>query len=261
MKSVTTFLTGIWARRSLIRTFAINDLRLRYRNSVLGFFWSVLEPLLMLSVLLFVFTNIFKSDVPYYELHLLLSLIIWGMVARGTSMGMGSILNRSGVVAKIYFPREIPAISASITSFIMMSLEFAILGGFMVAESFVPTASIVLLPPLLILLFIFVLGLSLPLSALNVYFRDVQYIWAVLLNAGYFLMPILYPLSIFPENTRMILSLNPLARLMEMAQNVTIKNVLPSGEDWLYVTMSAFLILATGYFMFNRLERRLAEEL
>jgi len=254
-------LNKIWNRRSLIRTFAINDLKIRYRNSILGFFWSILEPLLMLSVLYIIFTNVVKSDIPYYPLYLLLGLIMWNMLSRGTSMGLHSIMSRGGIITKIYFPREIPAISSCITASIMLLLELVVFSIFLVAFQFVPPLTMALLPIILIIEFILVLGLSLPLSVLNVYFRDIQYIWALIVHAGFFLMPIIYRAEIFPERLQTILSLIPMTRILDMAHDVTLYNIIPSATDWAYIIASSLAILCVGYLIFKRFEARVGEEL
>src|SRR5574337_565680 len=123
---------GLWQKRSLIYNFAITDLKIRYRNSILGFFWTVLEPLLLLGVLYLVFTNIFKSQIEHYGLYLLLGIIMWNTFTRGTEISLNSITSRTGIVTQIYFPREIPAISSTITAFLMMCFEFVVFGIFMV---------------------------------------------------------------------------------------------------------------------------------
>lgn len=261
MSTRVSHLRNIWSRRSLIRIFAINDLKLRYRNSVLGFFWSVLEPLLMLSVLYIIFTNVAKSDIPYYPLYLLLGLIMWNMVTRATSTSLHSIMSRGGIITKIYFPREIPAISSCITASIMMLLELVVFSIFLLAFQFVPPSTIALLPIILIIQFILVLGLSLPLSVLNVYFRDVQYIWALIVHAGFFLMPIIYRVEIFPERLQTILSLIPMTRILDMAHDVTLYNKIPSATDWAYIIASSLTILFVGYLIFKRFEARVGEEL
>lgn len=261
MSSLATHLSKIWSRRSLIRTFAITDLKMRYRKSVLGFFWSVLEPLLMLSVLYIIFTNVIKSDIPYYPLYLLLGLIMWHMLTRATNMSLTSITGRAGIITKIYFPREIPAISSCITAFIMMLLEFAVFSAFLVAFQFVPPLTIAFLPVLLIIEFVLVLGLSLPLSVLNVYFRDVQYMWAVIIHAGFFLMPIIYRLEIFPERLQMVLSLIPIAKILDMAHDVTLYKIIPPAPDWIYIVATSLAILGLGYLIFRRFEARVSEEM
>ncbi len=176
-------------------------------------------------------------------------------------MSLTSIIGRGGIITKIYFPREISAISSCVTSFIMMLLEFAVFAVFLVAFQFVPPVTIALLPLLLITEFVLVLGLALPLSVLNVYFRDVQYIWAVILQAGFFLAPIIYKLDIFPERLQTILSFIPMARILDMAHNVTLYNIFPPITDWAYVVATSLATLALGYLIFRRFEVRVGEEL
>lgn len=261
VSTLRNHVSTIWNRRSLIRTFAINDLKIRYRNSVLGFFWSILEPLLMLSVLYIIFTSVAKSSIPYYPLYLLLGLIMWNMLTRATNMSLHSITSRGGIITKIYFPREIPAISSCITASIMLLLELVVFSIFLSVFQFVPPLTITLLPIILIIQFILVLGLSLPLSILNVYFRDVQYIWALITHAGFFLMPIIYRADIFPESLQSLLSLIPMTRILDMAHDVALYNIIPSAADWMYVITSSFAILSVGYLIFRRFEARVGEEL
>ena len=131
---MSNLLTEIWQRRSLVILFALNDVKLRYRNSVLGFLWTFLEPLLMLSVLYFVFTNIIKSDIENYPLYLLLGLIVWYMFSRATTMGLSSLLDRSSIIQKVYFRREIVVVSSCLTALIMMTFEFAAFMVFAVVQ-------------------------------------------------------------------------------------------------------------------------------
>src|SRR5208337_3017536 len=128
----------IWKNRHLILTFAVNDLKLRYRNSFLGFLWSIIEPLLMLLVLFVIFSTLFRSTIPNYPLFLLLGLVLWYMFNRATNMGLVSITGRGGILTRISFPRSVPAISACITAFLMMMFEFLVIGAFMIAFRFVP---------------------------------------------------------------------------------------------------------------------------
>ena len=167
---------ALWNYRHLIKKIAISDFKLRYKNSVLGFLWSLAEPLLMLTVLYFVFTNLMQVNVEHYQLFLLLGIISWNMLSRGTSMSLTSILGRPGLVQKVYFPREVLVISCCITAFLMTLFEFIVFGAFMVAFKVMPGITIVYGPLVLFIEFVLILCLSLALSALNVYYRDVQYI-------------------------------------------------------------------------------------
>ena len=250
----------IWNRRSLIMVFAINDLKVRYKNSVLGFFWSFLEPLLMLGVLYFAFTTFLKNAIPNYPLYLLLGLIMWGMYSRSTGMGLSSLLGKAALVSKTSFPREIPIISANITSFLMMTFEFVVFFVFLAIFKFVPPVTMILLPPIMIILFIYCLGISFALSVLNVYFRDLQSIWGVLLQATFFISPIVFTLSVFPPSLVPILSLNPLVVIMNMAHDTTLYGKVPSVELFLQALGSAFLALSVGYAIFKTLNKRIVEK-
>lgn len=254
-------LKQVWERRSLIILFALNDVKLRYRKSVLGFLWSFLEPLLMLSVLYFVFTTVLKNNIENYPIYLLLGLIVWYMFQRATSMGQQSLLDRAGILQKVYFRREIIVISSCLTAFIMMSLEFAALSVFMGVFHFIPTATIVLLPLLLIDLFILCVGISLFLSVLTVFFRDIRFIWQILLQAGFFITPIIYKLNMFPDTVRNVLQLNPLVPILDTAHGLVLNNTLPTFIETSYILISTAIIFFIGYITFKIKSKRLVEEL
>ena len=255
------FLSEIWKRRSLIILFAFNDVKLRYRNSVLGFLWSFLEPLLMLAVLYFVFTNIIKTNIENYPLYLLIGLIIWYMFSRATTMGLSSLIDRSSIISKIYFRREIVVISSCLTAFIMMMFEFVAFAIFVIAFQFIPPNTILLLPLLLVALFVLSLGISLILSVVTVTFRDIRFIWQVLLQAGFFLTPIIYTLELFPENIRNILKFNPMVPIIDTAHNLVIYGVLPSFNTTAYILVSTIIIFVVGFLVFRLKEKKVVEEL
>ena len=258
---MSNLLTEIWQRRSLVILFALNDVKLRYRNSVLGFLWTFLEPLLMLSVLYFVFTNIIKSDIENYPLYLLLGLIVWYMFSRATTMGLSSLLDRSSIIQKVYFRREIVVVSSCLTALIMMTFEFAAFMVFAVVLQFIPPLTAILLPFLLIDLFILSLGISLLLSVLNVYFRDIRFIWQVLLQAGFFLSPIIYKLDMFPENIRKILEINPLVPILDVTHNLVLYGSLPTINSAGYIIGCTVILFVIGLVVFKIKSKRLVEEL
>lgn len=251
----------IWKKRGLIYNFAISDLKIRYRNSVLGFFWTFLEPLLMLTVLYIVFTNLFKSQIEHFPLYILLGIIVWNMFSRGTSMSLNSILTRSNILTQIYFPPEIPAISSTITSFFMLCFELIVFGIFMGIFQFMPPATIILLPLILLLEFVLVLGLSLPLSVLNVRYRDIQFIWTVILQVGFFMTPVFYKLSILPSYAQKILYFSPMVQIMNMVHDVTIYGKIPTSESVIITIGTTVSLFAVGYGIFYRTKRRVMEEL
>lgn len=258
---VNEFIAELWDRRSQIILFALNDVRLRYKNSVLGFIWTFLEPLLMLTVLYLVFTNIFKGEILHYPLYILLSLIIWYMFTRATTLGISSLVDKSGIITKIYFRREIVVISSNLTAFIMMTVEFAVLPIFLIVFQFLPPLTGLLLPLLLVDLFFLTLGISFLLSILNARFRDVQLIWQVVVTAGFFLSPIIYSLDMFPENVRRILELNPMAVILTVAQDLVLYDTLPTVNSIIYIVSVTFTIFIIGLFVFRKKVDKVVEEL
>lgn len=245
----------------MIWVFAVNDLKLRYRNSFLGFIWNFLEPLLLLGVMYVVFTTLFHNSIENYPLYLLSGLILWNMFSRGTNIASNSLLSRASLIQKIYFRREILVISSTLTSFFMMIFEFGVFAVFMVIFGVTPTILVVLLPLVLVMLFTLTLGISFFLSSLNVYYRDMEKIWTVILQAGMFMTPIFYKLDIFPENIKSLLHLNPMAGIMEISRAIMINSQAPNMQTILTTVAITGAILICGYIVFRKLDYRLVEEL
>lgn len=255
----SSHLQELWSYRDLIIRLAWSDFKLRYKSSALGFFWSLLDPLLMLLVLYVVFTNLMRIQVEHYQLFLLLGIILWNFLDRGTSMSTWSIIGKPGLVQKVYFPRDILVISTCITALMMTALEFVVFVIFMAVFRVMPGMTIVYFPILFMFEFLIILGLSMALSALNVYFRDVQFIWRLIVQVGFFATPILYPLTIFPEKIRWIVMLNPMAQIITMMRDCTLYRSSPEPSNLAYVAVSTLVVILLGYFIFDRLEPKFAE--
>ena len=176
-------------------------------------------------------------------------------------MGLTSILGKAGLVTKTYFPREISVLSSNITAFIMMIFEFGAFVIFLVAFQFVPSITILLLPIILVSLFIYTLGISFGLSVLGIRFKDLHSIWTVLLQATFFMTPIIFTLDIYPEQVKQIISLNPLVTILTMAQDVTLYGKIPPLIDFVRIYVTSFAFLLVGYLIFKRLNNKIIEEL
>ena len=258
---MTTIREEMWKFRGILFNFAITDLKIRYKNSVLGVLWSVIEPLLMLSVLFLVFSTMFKFEIENFPLYLLLGIISYNFFKNGTNIALSSLSNRSSLITQIYFPRSIPAISSCFTASIMLIVELAILGIFMVVLQFNPPFTIIYLIPIYLLAFVFILGVSLGLSVLNVKFKDVEFIWGIILHAGFFLTPIFYQFDFLPENIQNVLQFSPMVQIVTMAHHVTLYGTLPPLNSLLYASVSIFSILVIGYLIFRKYQARIVEEL
>jgi lipopolysaccharide transport system permease protein len=250
----------LWGYRHLIAKIALNELKLRYKNSILGLFWSLLEPLLIFIVLYFVFSYLMKLNVEHYQLFLFLGIICWDLLEKGTTMGLYSITSKPSLVKKVYFPREVLVVGMCFTALLMIFFEFVVFLAFMLFLGVIPPPTSLIFPFILLGEFLIVIGLSLFLSALNVYYRDVQYIWAVLLRALFFLTPVIYPVSIYPPQYVGLFLLNPMARVVEASRKVLIYDALPNIPDIAIIYASAIVALSVGYLVFTKLEPRFAEE-
>jgi len=250
----------LWNYRHIIKKIALSELKLRYKNSILGLFWSLLEPLLIFIVLYFVFSYMMKFNIQDYHLFLFLGIICWDLLEKGTTLGLHSITSKPSLIKKIYFPREVLVAGMCLTALMMILFELIVFLGFMFLLGVMLPATSLVFPFILLGEFLIVFGLSLALSALNVYYKDVQFIWAVLLRAGFFLTPVIYSTSMYPPEYAKLFLLNPMARIIEAARKTLIYNALPTPTDILIIYLSAFVTLSIGYLIFRKLEPRFAEE-
>jgi lipopolysaccharide transport system permease protein len=215
----------------------------------------------MLGVLYIVFSNLMKVQVEYYQLFLLQGIIMWSFFTRSTMTSLLAIAGKPQLVKKVYFPRDILVISGCITALLMSIFESLVFLAFLFFFKVPLTVNIAYLPIIIFLYFIIALGTSLVLAALNVYYRDIQYIWALILQIGFFATPVIYPLSVFPPYLLKILSYNPLAQVIFLARDVTLYSKEPNLASFVFVIFIAVIILGIGYAIFTRLEPQFAEEL
>ena len=247
--------------KSIILTLAQTDLKVQYKSSILGIFWSFLEPLFILLVLFVVFSTILKQDIPNYPIFLLLGIIQFRMFSRGTITGIESLLARTGVISSIKISKGIFPFSANLTSFYMMCLEFVILFIFMVVLGFVPPITIIFLPILLVILFSLSFGLSLPLSVLNVHYRDIRSIWTIVVQAAFFLTPIFYKLEFLPEQVQQVVQFSPLTQIVVMSHQVVLENQLPDPFWFSYLVFSVLAIFLVGLYIHKKFSVNLVEKL
>lgn len=227
--------------RALLSELVRTDFKLRYQGSVLGYAWSLLRPLLMFAILYVVFVKVFPlgKGIPHYPVYLFMGIMLWNFFLEMTVQSLGSIVGRGDLIRKIRIPRWIIVFSSSISALINLGLNLIVLAVFMAFNHVDLMRTTALLPLVLVEVYIFALGISLFLSALFVKFRDISYIWDVVLQAGFYLTPILYPLASVKNITfEKIILLNPMAQALQDAryaivshapQVVTISRVFDGG--------------------------------
>lgn len=245
----------------LVKNLTIKEFKLRYRNSVLGFLWSLLNPLAMMFILTVVFSTLLKFGTENFPIFLLPALLTWRFFSISTSMSLTSIIGNSPLVTKVYFPRWLLILSSNLANLIGSSLEFVVLLPLLILFGMKITFLILLLPIFLAIEFILIFAISLPLAALNVYYRDIHQVWDIALQAGFFLTPIIYSIDLIPDRFVVYYSLNPITRIIGSIRKLIYYNIMPTLFDFVVPIIGAFLLLTVGYYIFRRLEPRFAEEI
>ena len=243
----------------LIKNLAVKEFKLRYRNSVLGFFWSLLNPLAMMVILSLVFSVLVKSGIDNFPVFLLPALLVWRFFSIGTSMSLGSILGNVPLVTKVYFPRYLLVLSSNLANLIGSTLEFAVLLPLLFFLGMNLSYLIFIAPVILILEFILIMGVSFLLASLNVYYRDINQIWDIILQAGFFLTPIIYSETLIPTKYLSYYMLNPVSRIIVAIRKILYYNTMPSFDDFLIPILGGLFLCLVGYQVFRRLEPRFAE--
>lgn len=248
--------------RELVRNLVARDLKVRYRNSVLGFIWCLLNPLLMMVVFSFVFTVLMKSNIPNYPVFILVGILAWNFHTTAVTGAIASIIHNSGLVMKVYFPREVLPLSAVLSNAVNFVLALVALFAMIAVFQIHLSATLIFLPLILFVQIVFASGLALFLAALTVFYRDVEIITETVLTAWFFLTPIIYRMQdLFPAYSRIIYILNPMASIIEAYRNVLYSGGMP-GFDFLARTfVTSLLFLLVGYTFFRRSAKRFGEEL
>lgn len=252
--------------RELVRT----DFKLRYQNSILGYVWSLLRPLLIFVILYFVFTKFLKvgTGVPHYPVYLLLGILLWNFFVEVTMGGVTAVVGKGDLLRKINFPKYVIILSVTLSALINLSLTSIVIAIFMIVGHVAVTWHIVLLIPLLLELIVVSVAAAFFLSAAFVKYRDVSYIWEVVIQGAFYATPILYPLSRIPHYASKFLILNPLAQIIQDSRYVlvthdaqTISSVY-NGDRWIWsipITLTIILAIIAGTY-FRRRSRFFAEE-
>jgi ABC-2 type transport system permease protein len=254
----------------LLYLISVTEFKKTYFGTVLGYLWSLLRPLLLFAVLLFVFTKIFRvgSQVEHYPVLLLFNIVLFGLFQEATTQSVGSVVAQEGIVRKTQFPRLVIPLSIGFTSLFNFAVNLVAVAIFMVAFQIDPTWTWLLFPLVVAVLFALTCAVSMLLSSLYVRYRDVAIIWGVLSTALFYATPVLYPLEFVPDSYRDLLALNPLTPLFAEARKLVIDPGAPSAVEavggWAHLIPSVLIALclcAAAVWYFHREAPRVAEEL
>lgn len=257
---MTSYLKEMYTYRSLIYALVERHLASRYRGSFLGFLWSFLNPLCLMLVYTLVFRYYIRFDhVENYAVFLFCGLLPWIWFSSALAEGTTSIVSSGHLVTKSMFPAHLLPTVTVITAMIHFLLSLPLLFLFMYFSSMPFYPTLFLLPAIVFAQFFLLYGLALLLSALNVYFRDVQHIVGNLLTFLFFLCPILYPKSSVPEKFQFSLEYNPLAQLTVFYHNLILDGAIPSFWPVVYYLLCSFVVVALGMKIFSLYRESFAE--
>ena len=252
--------------RGLIQTLVARDLKARYRGSVLGFFWSFINPLLLMVVYTFVFTVIMPgahpADVQPYGLFFFCGILPWTWFSSSLSESANVLISGGNLIKKVLFPAEVLPIVAVLANLAHFVLGLPILAMLLVYyRRPLDPLELLWFPVIIAVQFLFTTGIALLLAALTVHFRDIKDILANLLTLWFFSTPIIYSMQMAPENFRWVMNMNPMTHLMISYQEVLF-HVGPHGHwKWLLALgAGSILVFLAGYFVFDRLRDSFAEE-
>lgn len=248
-------LAGIMKYRFLLSQLVSRDFKTRYKRSILGVLWSMLNPLLTMSVQYIVFANIFKWDVDNYAVYLLIGTVTFNFFSEATQAALTSITGSASLITKVYIPTYVFPIAKVLSSCI--NLCFSTLALYIII--FLQGMSIniyhLLIPVMYVMLICFAVGIGLILSSLMVYFRDTQFLYGVVIVLWMYLTPLFYPVDIIPAEWMGIYSLNPMYQYVTFFRTLVLDGAMPSLQCFGFCAGYAVLFLLIGYGVFRKLKR------
>jgi ABC-2 type transport system permease protein len=257
--------------RALLAELVRTDFKLRYQGSALGYAWSLLRPLLIFIILYIVFVRMlrFGKSIPHFPVYLLLGIVIWNFFQEMTSRSLTAIVERGDLIRKIRIPRWIIILSSSVSALINLLLNMVIVIVLMAINHVDLLRTTLWLPLILLEVYILSLGFSLLMSAAFVKYRDVSYIWEVVLQAAFYLTPIIYPLALITNITfQKLIMINPMAQAIQDAryatvshETMTVSTVFDGGWYRLIPFVIVFVIIVWGTVYFRRQSKYFAEEI
>lgn len=259
MKRLIDHFKDLYKYRALINALVVRGLKARYRGSALGFFWTFLNPLLLMLVYLLVFSVILKTNIKNYSVFVFTGLLPWMWFSIALTDGVSSIVGGANLITKVLFPPQVMSTVPVLINMVNFILSLPLLFLFMFISKMPIGIPIIAIIPIIIIQLILTEGLVLMVSAINVYFRDLQQIVINLLMLGFFVTPIVYNMSQIPERFRFIFELNPMTLFVRSYQWIFYYNAFPNWLHLLYLLLFSVVILFVGAYIFEKLKEAFPE--
>ena len=257
--------------RVLLGELIKTDFKLRYQGSVLGYLWAVIKPLLMFAILYVVFAKVlrFGDGIPHFPVYLLVGTVLWNFFTECTFQGIHSIEQRGDLIRKISFPKYVVVVSATSTALINLAINLVVVVLFALINGVMPSLTWLLVPFSVVELYVLALGISLLLGAINVKFRDIGSIWEVLMQAMFYAVPIIYPITMVTatsETVAKIMLVNPIAQVIQDVRNnmiaaETVTTWELAGPLWGFVSIGIVVVIfVVSILYFRKKAKYFAEE-
>lgn len=257
MNKVKKYIENFKKYRYLLYQLVVNDIKIKYRRSILGIIWSILHPLMMMVVFTIIFSALFKSDIPYFAVYVLTGRIIWDLYSQSTASAMQSIVGNDALIKKVYVPKYIFPLAKCCFSLVNTLLSLIALVVVAIFTGGVKlTPALFLLPLPLLYTFLFAIGISFILAAYTVFFRDLEHLYEVLLTAWMYFTPLFYPVKIIPENLRFIVELNPIYNTLDMFRDIVMYGQFPTLQQHATSLIVSVVSLLIGLVVFHRRQDR-----
>lgn len=254
IKSQTTALNNLKSKLNLVWILSLKNLKLRYKNSILGFMWSIITPLLYLAIFTFIFSNAFP-DIDNYPLYALTGLIFWNFFSSASSTTIVSVIESRGILKSIKVDTIALPMAEVLTSLINLLFSFIPFGILMFLFDANLGFETLLIIPALLLFALFTLGIGIFICAFNVYFRDVGFLYTSLIPALFYFTPIAYTTSLIPQKFLFLIQINPIYHFMIVFREILYYNNFPSTMQWLVITTLSITFFFIGYRTFKWLEK------
>jgi len=243
----------VWRFRELLRELILRNLKIKYQRSLLGFVWTLLNPLLTVAILVLVFSHVVRIPLPDYWAFLLSGYFVWNCILQTLNTGTYIFAEHSQLTRSVAFPSEILVFGAVGSRLIEFMAEIAIIFVLLVAfhHHHVPP-SFLLFPVLLVIQVLLVIGLALPIATVSVFYYDVQHALPIALTTLFYLSPVFYPAQMVPEAARPFYFLNPIAGLLTLYHDILYTGRMPSATLLFGTIAAALLVYFIGYAIFNR---------
>ena len=254
-------LRALWEYRELLYFLAWRDIKVRYKQTVLGAAWAIIQPVTTMLIFTIIFGRLAKipSDNIPYPIFCFCALLPWNYFASAFSRSSGSLVNNAHLISKVYFPRLVIPISSLLSGLLDFAIAFLFLIGMMFYYHIVPTITILWLPVFMLMAIATALGVGLWLGALDVLYRDIGYLVPFLSQIWMYATPVVYPSSLIPEKWRLIYGLNPMAGVVDGFRWALIGRGTKPGPMFLVSAFVTIILLVSGAFYFRRMEKTFAD--